>query len=60
MCLARYVMAAREHDADVIVRITADCPLTDPAVVDSVIGARSRDDADYASNVERPTFSGGI
>jgi spore coat polysaccharide biosynthesis protein SpsF (cytidylyltransferase family) len=57
--LTRYVMAAREHDADVIVRITADCPLTDPAVVDSVISARSRDDADYASNVEPPTFPEG-
>jgi len=57
--LTRYVMAAREHDAGVIVRITADCPLTDPAVVDSVIGARSRDDADYASNVEPPTFPEG-
>jgi spore coat polysaccharide biosynthesis protein SpsF (cytidylyltransferase family) len=57
--LTRYVMAAREHDAGIIVRITADCPLTDPAVVDSVIRARNRDDADYASNVEPPTFPEG-
>jgi spore coat polysaccharide biosynthesis protein SpsF (cytidylyltransferase family) len=57
--LTRYVMAAREHDADVVVRITADCPLTDPAVVDSVIRARSDSDADYASNVEPPTFPEG-
>jgi spore coat polysaccharide biosynthesis protein SpsF (cytidylyltransferase family) len=57
--LTRYVMAAREHDADVIVRITADCPLTDPAIVDSIIRARSDDDADYASNVEPPTFPEG-
>ena len=57
--LTRYVMAAREHDADVIVRITADCPLTDPAIVDSVIRARSDNDAEYASNVEPPTFPEG-
>lgn len=57
--LTRYVMAAREHDADIIVRITADCPLTDPAVVDSVIRARSRDGSEYASNVEPPTFPEG-
>lgn len=58
--LSRYVQAAREHDADVIVRITADCPLTDPAVVDSVIRARADADADYASNVEPPTFPEGF
>jgi spore coat polysaccharide biosynthesis protein SpsF (cytidylyltransferase family) len=52
-------MAAREHDVDVIVRITADCPLTDPAVVDSIIRARSEHDADYASNVEPPTYPEG-
>ena len=57
--LTRYVMAAREHGADVIVRITADCPLTDPAIVDSVIRARSEHEADYASNVEPPTFPEG-
>jgi len=57
--LTRYVMAAREHDADNVVRITADCPLTDPDVVDTVIRARTTDDADYASNVEPPTFPEG-
>jgi spore coat polysaccharide biosynthesis protein SpsF (cytidylyltransferase family) len=54
------VQAAREHAADVIVRITADCPLTDPAVVDTVIRARAGADAEYASNVEPPTFPEGF
>ena len=58
--LGRYVLAAREHGADVIVRITADCPLTDPAIVDTVIRARGEHDADYASNVEPPTFPEGF
>jgi spore coat polysaccharide biosynthesis protein SpsF (cytidylyltransferase family) len=57
--LTRYVQAAREHSADIIVRITADCPLTDPVVVDSVIRARSDHEAAYASNVEPPTFPEG-
>ncbi len=57
--LTRYVMAAREHAADVVIRITADCPLTDPGVVDRVVGARAEHSADYASNVEPPTFPEG-
>lgn len=57
--LSRYVLAAREHGADVVVRITADCPLTDPAVVDTVVRARAEHEADYASNVEPPTFPEG-
>lgn len=58
--LSRYMQAAREHDADVVIRITADCPLTDPVVVDSVIRARADVAADYASNVEPPTFPEGF
>jgi spore coat polysaccharide biosynthesis protein SpsF (cytidylyltransferase family) len=57
--LSRYVLAAQEHDADVIVRITADCPLIDPVIVDTVIRARAEQDADYASNVEPPTYPEG-
>jgi spore coat polysaccharide biosynthesis protein SpsF (cytidylyltransferase family) len=57
--LSRYVLAAREHGADVMVRITADCPLIDPVIVDSVIRARDDQDADYASNVEPPTYPEG-
>jgi spore coat polysaccharide biosynthesis protein SpsF (cytidylyltransferase family) len=57
--LSRYMLAAREHNADVIVRITADCPLIDPAIIDTVVAARAIQDADYANNVEPPTFPEG-
>ena len=35
--LDRYLAAARENDADVIVRITSDCPLIDPSLIDDVV-----------------------
>jgi spore coat polysaccharide biosynthesis protein SpsF len=57
--LSRYVLAAREHGADVIVRITADCPLVDPAIVDLTIAARADANADYASNVAPATYPDG-
>lgn len=49
--LARYAGAARAYDADVVVRVTSDCPFADPALVDSVVERLLADSAlDYASN----------
>jgi spore coat polysaccharide biosynthesis protein SpsF (cytidylyltransferase family) len=60
--LARYLGAASEARADVIVRITADCPLIDPDVTDRVIAELERPDeaCDYASNVMPRTFPRGL
>jgi spore coat polysaccharide biosynthesis protein SpsF (cytidylyltransferase family) len=57
--LSRFVRAAADHEADVVVRITADCPLVDPAVVDRVVRARADRDVEYASNVEPATYPDG-
>ncbi|HYH04679.1 MAG TPA: glycosyltransferase family protein [Bacillota bacterium] len=50
--LARYYEAATEFGAETVVRITSDCPLIDPAVVDRVIEfhLKNRDKYDYVSN----------
>jgi spore coat polysaccharide biosynthesis protein SpsF len=47
--LDRYFRAARRFRADVVVRVTSDCPLLGPWVVEQVVGALG--DADLASNV---------
>ena len=60
--LSRFVGAARESRADVVVRVTADCPLIDPEVCDRVITelVENPSECDYASNVIRRTFPRGL
>lgn len=58
--LDRYLLAARGAAADVVVRITGDCPLTDPAVVDEVIRHFKASVADYCSNTNPPTYPDGL
>lgn len=48
--LGRYHAAADAHDLDVIVRVTADCPLVDPRVIDDVVTALLTSRRDYATN----------
>lgn len=58
--LDRYYNAAKEHLADVVVRITADCPLIDPAVIDKVVSRFLENDFDYVSNTIRYTYPDGL
>lgn len=60
--LSRYVGAAREVAADIIVRVTADCPLIDPGETDRVIAELEAHvgECDYASNILRRTFPRGL
>ena len=57
--LERYLDAAHAYDAEAIVRVTADCPLLDSAVVDRVVQALGRD-VDYASNTHERTYPRGL
>lgn len=58
--LDRFVNAAQLHQADVIVRITGDCPLVDAELVDEVIRGFKVADVDYFSNVAPPTHPDGL
>ena len=58
--LDRYRAAAERVDADLVARITADCPLIDPHIVDRVIATAARGDCDYASNSLERTFPRGL
>ncbi len=54
--LDRYHQVATSLGADIVVRITGDCPLIDPTIVDYVIERFVNEKPDYASNVDPPTF----
>jgi len=48
--LDRYYGAAVQHHAGTIVRITADCPLIDPGLIDLTVAEFPRRDVDFAAN----------
>jgi spore coat polysaccharide biosynthesis protein SpsF len=58
--LDRYFQAARLYPAGTVVRITSDCPLIDPTLVDETIRVFGDEHADYASNVSPRTYPRGL
>ncbi|MDY7003480.1 MAG: glycosyltransferase family protein [Cyanobacteriota bacterium] len=60
--LSRYYETAKAHQADVIVRITSDCPLIDPGVIDRVIRfyINYQTEYDYVSNSLERTYPRGM
>jgi glutamate-1-semialdehyde 2,1-aminomutase len=58
--LDRYYQAGKEVGADFVVRVTGDCPLVDPVLVDQVISKFHSNGVDYASNVLPPTYPDGL
>jgi len=58
--LDRYYQAAMAFSADCIVRITSDCPLIDPEVIDRVVQAFLDNGPDYASNTIESTYPRGL
>lgn len=58
--LDRFYQAGRFFKADVIVRVTADCPLLDPGVIDHVVDVFKKGKYDYVANVIEPTYPDGL
>lgn len=58
--LARYLGAAESVGAEVVLRVTSDCPLIDPAICRAVLDLRESAVADYASNNMPRLFPHGL
>ncbi len=58
--LARFGQVVDEFSPDHVVRLTADCPLTDPEVIDRVVATHRAEAADYTSNVIERTYPHGL
>lgn len=58
--LSRYVEAADASSADIVLRLTADCPFLDPDVIAQVIKLRQLTGAEYATNTDPPTWPDGL
>jgi spore coat polysaccharide biosynthesis protein SpsF len=58
--LDRYFRAGQLNKADVVVRVTSDCPLIDPEIAEETIRAFLNQEADYASNALRRTYPRGL
>jgi spore coat polysaccharide biosynthesis protein SpsF (cytidylyltransferase family) len=58
--LQRFAECAKCAEADIIVRLTGDCPFADPRVIGEIIALREHVGAAYASNVDPPSFPDGL
>lgn len=60
--LSRYFEAARFCEATTVVRVTADCPVIDPTIIDTAIERfqEKRGEVDYLSNTHQRTYPRGM
>lgn len=57
--LSRYYFCAKNFSLQTILRVTADCPLIDPDIVDSGISIYNKGDYDYVTNTDPRTYPDG-
>jgi spore coat polysaccharide biosynthesis protein SpsF len=58
--LGRVLQAAEVESAETVVRLTADCPMIDPDVIDEIVSAFSINNHDYLSNTIERTYPDGL
>lgn len=60
--LDRFYKCAQQQDDKpmVVVRLTADCPLADPTLIDNVVATFQESNFDYVSNCDPPTYPDGL
>lgn len=58
--LDRFYQTAMKAKADVVVRVTSDCPLNDGRLIDLLISKFFETNVDYLSNVMKPSFADGL
>ena len=58
--LSRYYLTAKKYNFTDIVRVTADCPVIDPKVIDNTVKKYIKDDVDYTSNIFPRSFPKGL
>lgn len=58
--LKRFYDCATLYNADTVVRLTGDCPVIDPQIIDEVIALHQKEESDYTSNTLYRTFPDGL
>jgi spore coat polysaccharide biosynthesis protein SpsF len=58
--LSRFIGVLSNSDAEVVIRVTADCPLVMPKLVDQMVNDFFASELDYLSNTITPTFPDGL
>ena len=58
--LSRFILASKKSKADILVRITGDCPLMDPLLLDNAVKVFKDNKFDYISNSDPPSFPDGL
>lgn len=58
--LSRFVKVVGEYSCDHVIRITADCPLVSPELIEMLIDIHLENNNDYTSTALNPTYPDGL